>query len=528
MQNSIEFGEIEMRDLLGRGMFGAVFTGKWKDKEVAVKQIFTDTTEFDVQFYFTREVEILSSVSHPNIVQFYGISTDSDNLYIITELIKGSNLRIYLKETEVTWPDRLKIAIQMASAIDYLHRNNIIHRDVKTENVLIDNAKKTVKLCDFGFSRSNDDDSKKKTFCGSEWFEAPEIMFCMDYDQRVDIFSYGVVLCELISKVEPSISVFRREVPGFGLNNDEIRSRANEGIPEEVFSVIFDCVAADPDQRMPLPRCISKLKEIYGQIAGKPYSELDDEIQVAEKHLLERGGRPMSMGGFPTANLGSSALANMSHLNPRRLSSNTSSENNDTTQPRRNTLPGRYSARLSVYRDDVVLNSSNNESFEDQPSALKSVSNPEVNGTYTANALLNIARLQSLDTANIKGIIPQKDQLAWRSFLLEFRSSLKVRDIQKSSAMKLIKTYRNCFTGSEAIDWLVTTKKTSREEGVELARILVKLNVIRQATPTGTTGGTKSIFRDSKDELYRFSDDGIFFRQEKAPTFLKKFTYNSN
>ena len=62
------------------------------------------------------------------------------------------------------------------------------------------------------------------TFVGSEWFEAPEIMFCIDYDERIDIFSYGLVLCEILSRQSPSLTIFKRVVPGFGLDPEEITS----------------------------------------------------------------------------------------------------------------------------------------------------------------------------------------------------------------------------------------------------------------------------------------------------------------
>jgi len=75
-----------------------------------------------------------------------------------------------------------------------------------------------VKLADFGFAREvNSKAPNNYTFCGSEFFEAPEIMFCMDYDERVDIFSYGMVLCEVISRVPPSMVHFKRTNPGFGI-----------------------------------------------------------------------------------------------------------------------------------------------------------------------------------------------------------------------------------------------------------------------------------------------------------------------
>lgn len=178
--------------------------------------------DYDVSLYFSREVEVLRHIRHPHCVRFLGIAQDAD-LYLVTELIKGGDLRRRLKNGFMPWTDRVRVALQVASALAYLHRNHFIHRDVKTENVLLD-ENNDAKLCDFGFSRTAGGDDKKKgmTFCGSEWFEAPEIMFCMDYDERIDVFSYGVILCELVSRKEPGMSVFKRVVPGFGINPDEI------------------------------------------------------------------------------------------------------------------------------------------------------------------------------------------------------------------------------------------------------------------------------------------------------------------
>jgi serine/threonine protein kinase len=211
-----------------------------------------------------------------------GIGFRNDELYIVTEFVGGGTLRALLARSAPSWPRRITMAIEVAKALDHLHSLNIVHRDVKTgaapstcptltapctdvcarrtENVLM-TADLVVKLCDFGFAREVAAlrDPHQYTYCGamsvrarfttatdavlpwpgSEFFEAPEIMFCMDYDERVDVFSYGahcwcptitltltldvpactgLVLCELLSRVAPSATAFPRVVPGFGIS----------------------------------------------------------------------------------------------------------------------------------------------------------------------------------------------------------------------------------------------------------------------------------------------------------------------
>lgn len=388
---------------------------------------------------------------------------------------------------DISWIDRVKVALQVAHSISYLHQHRIIHRDIKTENVLIVQGSGTAKLCDFGFSRSNNDDAaKQKTFCGSEWFEAPEIMFCMDYDERIDIFSYGVVLCELIARKAPSMSIFRREVPGFGISSEEIKTRANEGCPPALTELVINTVESDPDHRPSFAEIIARLGEIYEKIAGKPYTDFQEELRQAEEKLqlfnLQQEERAAQEPEFV----------------PEPEPEPQEEEIEQPKQPKQPepevTQPAPSSAAPPA---PAVTNNS-------PPSTTTTTTTATEDKTvsYTSSTLLTVARMQAQaelagsesrggsSSSLLKSVIPQKDQLAWRAFLVEFRSSVKVRDVQKSAAMR-IKTFRNCFPGSEAVDWLAKEKKMDRVEGLELCRILVKLSVVRGATPTGTTGGDK-------------------------------------
>ena len=385
-----------------------------------------------------------------------GISHDGKDLYMITELVDGRNLRDELLKEDPSWEHRVKFALQTALSISYLHQHRIIHRDVKTENVLVVRSTGTAKLCDFGFSRSNNDDAaKQKTFCGSEWFEAPEIMFCMDYDERIDIFSYGVVLCEIVSRQAPSMSVFRREVPGFGINSDEIRTRANPGCPQDLIDLTIAAVEDDPDHRIPFATIIERLKAIYQGVAGHAYTDFEEELKEAEVKLQQ-----------------------FTIEQERR-----DADDEQVVEPEPEPETGSQPAA-------VVKEA---EPLQAKPPPIERPEEPKA--SYNSSSLLTVARMQyqaDQGSSNnlIKSIIPQKDQLAWRTFLVEFRSSVKVRDVQKSG-IGGIKTFRNCFSGSEAVDWLSKEKRLDRIDALELCRILVKVSVIRAATPTGTTGGDK-------------------------------------
>lgn len=143
---------------LGDGGYGTVYYGKLKDgKEVAVKSLYENNHRQMQQFI--NEIEILTRLRHPNLVTLYGCtSRRSRELFLVYEYIPNGTIADHLyghraKDKLLTWSIRLKIAIETASALAYLHASDIIHRDVKTNNILLDN-KFCVKVADFGLSKS--------------------------------------------------------------------------------------------------------------------------------------------------------------------------------------------------------------------------------------------------------------------------------------------------------------------------------------------------------------------------------------
>jgi LIM domain kinase 1 len=140
--------EIDFENILGKGSFGNVYKGKWFGTEVAIKEMIEIEDENIIKL-ISREISILRNVRHPNIIQFIGICRCDYGFFIITELIEGGDLRRLLKsDKNLSWKDIIKIAIDICSAMNYLHAREFLHRDLKSKNILIENSYKA-KLCDF-------------------------------------------------------------------------------------------------------------------------------------------------------------------------------------------------------------------------------------------------------------------------------------------------------------------------------------------------------------------------------------------
>ncbi|XP_043911399.1 testis-specific serine/threonine-protein kinase 1-like [Protopterus annectens] len=193
---------------LAEGCYGKVksaYSNQYK-AHVAVKII--DKKKADNNYlekFLPREMEILALVNHKNIVKTYEIFESSDEkIYIIMELAVNGNLLQYLKSRGSLPEDRSqKMFRQLAMAMKYCHDINIVHRDLKCENVLLD-INYNIKLSDFGFSKqcAYDEDGSillSKTFCGSVAYTAPEVLEGIPYDPKVsDIWSMGVVLFVMV------------------------------------------------------------------------------------------------------------------------------------------------------------------------------------------------------------------------------------------------------------------------------------------------------------------------------------------
>ncbi|XP_016357305.1 MAP/microtubule affinity-regulating kinase 4-like isoform X1 [Sinocyclocheilus anshuiensis] len=227
-------GNYRLLKTIGKGNFAKVKLARHilTGKEVAIKII--DKTQLNptsLQKLF-REVRIMKTLHHPNIVQLFEVIETEKTLYLVMEYASGGEVFDYLvshgrmKEIEA----RAKFR-QIVSAVHYCHQKNIVHRDLKAENLLLD-ADANIKIADFGFSNEFTLGNKLDTFCGSPPYAAPELFQGKKYDgPEVDIWSLGVILYTLVSG----------SLPFDGQNLKELRERVLRGKYRVPFYMSTDC-----------------------------------------------------------------------------------------------------------------------------------------------------------------------------------------------------------------------------------------------------------------------------------------------
>ncbi|KAJ7073261.1 kinase-like domain-containing protein [Mycena belliarum] len=280
---------------LGAGSFGNVYKGTYLGIDVAIKEVLP-STEYDVAKYFEREWRLMKETRHPNCCLYIGLSRapEPDNrIYIISEFIENGNLRVYIhdKTKPFPWRLRLSFATDIARALAYLHARKCIHRDLKGENLLV-TSNGRLKLTDFGFARiaaRNDDESKRLTFCGTDSYMSPEILLGDEFDLPTDIFSLGIIFCEIAARRLADDDHFKRTAPSFGIDAAEVHKLASPGCPPAFLSLCIDCLATDPAVRPTTRDILERLRVIEAEVLARPNE--GEDLHVGSVKLMTAGRR---------------------------------------------------------------------------------------------------------------------------------------------------------------------------------------------------------------------------------------------
>ncbi|RAL44364.1 hypothetical protein DM860_011641 [Cuscuta australis] len=253
--------ELEYVKELGCGTYGTVYYGKWKGSDVAIKRLkpscFADGTMEDrLVADFWKEAQILGSLHHPNIVALYGVVTDGlkNNLETVTEYMVNGSLKQVLRKRDGTidYRKRLLIALDAAFGLEYLHQKNVIHFDLKSHNFLVnmrDPQRPICKIGDLGLSKIRQRTLVSGGVRGTLPWMAPELLNGESMvSEKVDVYSFGIVMWELLTGAEP-YSNMRAEEVICGIIKGSLRPEIPNWCHPGWRYLMEKCWASDPRER---------------------------------------------------------------------------------------------------------------------------------------------------------------------------------------------------------------------------------------------------------------------------------------
>ncbi|ETL78652.1 TKL/DRK protein kinase [Phytophthora nicotianae] len=264
--------------LINRGGFGEVYVGTYNGQQVAIKMLLPERKKSLTQVNaFLSEVKLMSTLDHAHIVEFIGVAWDSlTDLCVVTEYMVIDLKALLSKFEEQRMPvgfdhDKVKVALHVAHALTYLHScaPPVIHRDLKSSNILLNEAM-DAKVTDFGISRERIDATMTAGVGTSLWM-APEVMLGERYDDKADMFSFGVVLSELDQHALPYSHAKNNTHSGQRLTDTAIlqmvaagklRVQFSEAAPESMVQLGLECVSTDPKQRPTAAEALYRLQKI--------------------------------------------------------------------------------------------------------------------------------------------------------------------------------------------------------------------------------------------------------------------------
>ncbi|XP_072951492.1 serine/threonine-protein kinase 52-like [Typha angustifolia] len=287
----IDLSMLDIRYVVAQGTYGTVFRGTYDGQDVAVKLLdwgedgfATDAETATLRSSFRQEVAVWHKLDHPNVTKFVGASMGTTDLKIpsknstgggdtsiparaccvVVEYLPGGNLKQYLIRNirrKLPYKTVIQLALDLSRGLSYLHAEKIVHRDVKTENMLLD-SHRNLKIADFGVARVEAQNPKDMTGeTGTPGYMAPEVLDGKPYNRKCDVYSFGICLWEIYCCDMPYPNLSFADVTS-AVVRQNLRPEIPRCCPSALTNIMRKCWDANPDKRPDMDEVVRLLEAI--------------------------------------------------------------------------------------------------------------------------------------------------------------------------------------------------------------------------------------------------------------------------
>ncbi|XP_058191043.1 serine/threonine-protein kinase STY46 [Rhododendron vialii] len=280
---------IKFETKVASGSYGDLYKGTYCSQEVAIKVLKPERIDSDLQKEFAQEVFIMRKVRHKNVVQFIGACTKPPTFCIVTEFMSGGSVYDYLHKQKGTFklPSLLRVALDISKGMNYLHQNNIIHRDLKAANLLMD-ENEVVKVADFGVARVKSQTGVMTAETGTYRWMAPEVIEHKPYDHKADVFSFGIVLWELLTGKLPHEYLTPLQA-AVGVVQKGLRPTIPNNTHRKLAELLERCWQQEPNLRPDFCEVIDILQQIAKEVGDEGEDQPKEKSAGGFFSVLRRG-----------------------------------------------------------------------------------------------------------------------------------------------------------------------------------------------------------------------------------------------
>ncbi|PRP86868.1 hypothetical protein PROFUN_03616 [Planoprotostelium fungivorum] len=261
-KSMIEYTDLTDMHEIGSGAFGIVFRATWRELTVAVKQIRSEHVTTEQVESFLKEVAILQNLrSHPNVVMFIGMTLPPQPLTMVTEFCEGGSLYEYIRKNQCGIDVKLSWISGIALGLLHLHKEGVVHRDLAVRNILLTKHLEP-KVSDFGMSRvlegGENEGQKTQTGLGPVKWMSPEALTEKEYSHKSDVWSYGIVIWEIIEESDPypDLSIMEAAI---GIATQNLHPVIPENTDSTLQSLMMICWSAEPEDRPNMAQIVRTL-----------------------------------------------------------------------------------------------------------------------------------------------------------------------------------------------------------------------------------------------------------------------------